>query len=476
MSDKKDYYQVLGITKCSTTQEVRHAFKKLALVWHPDKHGDKVEANKKFHEIYEAYNILSNSEKRTVYNTFGHDGLKGYEGTSTEDNQKTCSDNFYESFGKSAFDVLQNIFDDKNEEDDFFKGCTKNLNSQDEMQSGFKSFMNNFMADSDDEEEDIFAKLQKKMKEQMPKPPKMANATDSGFNVKYTCHQFEQTFSQFTAFNQNQTNYSKTTSQSVNINYYYQKSQEESYVNFQKQKQQQESFSFMNQQFTNAPKQAPCSNKQKEPVKPSTGAQDEKPQPKSCPSFTQQTKSPFSAKFNPAFNRNQSNIFAETSASLNNFSKMFESRLNDINDSLRNIQDAQSKLPSFNFQQTHNPFGSTFSAPQAQAPMPPMYTSNTSSNMSQLNDLLNAMKNTNNIPNVNNVNNNINFDQMKNSFVSPTKDANPMKIHPNDRQSQKMTDEPTFNKCTNPVFFVTRKIKKQDKPEIKVQKQKSCAS
>ena len=71
-SEKKDYYEVLGIKKDATEEQIRKAYKKLALRWHPDKNPDhKKEAEEKFKEINEAYSVLSDPKKRNEYDNGG---------------------------------------------------------------------------------------------------------------------------------------------------------------------------------------------------------------------------------------------------------------------------------------------------------------------------------------------------------------------------------------------------------------------
>lgn len=74
----KDYYDILGVSKSATTDEIKKAYKKLALKWHPDRNQDNKEfAEEKFKEIAEAYEVLSDEEKRKIYDQFGEEGLKG---------------------------------------------------------------------------------------------------------------------------------------------------------------------------------------------------------------------------------------------------------------------------------------------------------------------------------------------------------------------------------------------------------------
>eukprot|EP01120_Amphizonella_sp_Union-15-10_P016187 TRINITY_DN8453_c0_g2_i1.p1 TRINITY_DN8453_c0_g2~~TRINITY_DN8453_c0_g2_i1.p1 ORF type:complete len:360 (-),score=95.60 TRINITY_DN8453_c0_g2_i1:62-1090(-) len=73
----KDYYSVLGVSKNASEDEIKKAYKKAALKWHPDRNlGKKEEAEAKFKEISEAYEVLSDSKKRQIYDQFGEEGLK----------------------------------------------------------------------------------------------------------------------------------------------------------------------------------------------------------------------------------------------------------------------------------------------------------------------------------------------------------------------------------------------------------------
>jgi DnaJ family protein B protein 4 len=73
----KDYYTILGVGKTATEEEVKKAFKKLALKWHPDRNpNNKKVAEEKFKEIAEAYEVLNDKKKREIYDQFGEEGLK----------------------------------------------------------------------------------------------------------------------------------------------------------------------------------------------------------------------------------------------------------------------------------------------------------------------------------------------------------------------------------------------------------------
>ncbi|MCO5258940.1 MAG: molecular chaperone DnaJ [Crocinitomicaceae bacterium] len=82
MSEKRDYYEVLGVSKSADEAEIKKAYRKLALKYHPDKNPDDKEAEEKFKEAAEAYEVLSDSQKRAQYDRFGHAGMDGAGGFS----------------------------------------------------------------------------------------------------------------------------------------------------------------------------------------------------------------------------------------------------------------------------------------------------------------------------------------------------------------------------------------------------------
>ena len=75
--DKRDYYEVLGVSRNATSDEIKKAYRKLARKYHPDANPDDKDAEAKFKEISEAYVVLSDPEKRAGYDRFGHAGADG---------------------------------------------------------------------------------------------------------------------------------------------------------------------------------------------------------------------------------------------------------------------------------------------------------------------------------------------------------------------------------------------------------------
>ncbi len=74
---KRDYYEVLGLEKSASASDIKKAYRKLAMKYHPDKNKDNPEAEEKFKEAAEAYEVLSDEDKKAKYDKFGHAGLDG---------------------------------------------------------------------------------------------------------------------------------------------------------------------------------------------------------------------------------------------------------------------------------------------------------------------------------------------------------------------------------------------------------------
>src|SRR6266480_3718155 len=74
---KRDYYEILGVTKSATADEIKKAYRKTAIQFHPDKNPGNKEAEEKFKEAAEAYEVLSDENKRAQYDRFGHSRAGG---------------------------------------------------------------------------------------------------------------------------------------------------------------------------------------------------------------------------------------------------------------------------------------------------------------------------------------------------------------------------------------------------------------
>src|SRR5690349_22601853 len=74
---KRDYYEILGVEKNASVDDVKKSYRKLAMQYHPDKNPDNKEAEEKFKEATEAYEVLSDGDKRARYDRYGHQGVAG---------------------------------------------------------------------------------------------------------------------------------------------------------------------------------------------------------------------------------------------------------------------------------------------------------------------------------------------------------------------------------------------------------------
>ncbi len=102
MTDKRDYYEILGVARDAGKPDLKKAYRKQAIKYHPDKNPDNKAAEDKFKEASEAYEVLSNDNKRQIYDQFGHQGLEGsgHSGPSGfEDIFSSFGDIFEDFFG-----------------------------------------------------------------------------------------------------------------------------------------------------------------------------------------------------------------------------------------------------------------------------------------------------------------------------------------------------------------------------------------
>lgn len=97
---KRDYYEVLGVEKTATVEVIKKAYRKKAIQYHPDKNPGDKEAEEKFKEAAEAYDVLSNPDKRARYDQFGHAGMSGAGGSGFEGfGQGMSMDDIFSMFG-----------------------------------------------------------------------------------------------------------------------------------------------------------------------------------------------------------------------------------------------------------------------------------------------------------------------------------------------------------------------------------------
>src|SRR4030065_1895215 len=100
--EKRDYYDVLGVSRDAGEEDIKKAYRKLAMKHHPDRNPDDQEAEERFKEAAEAYEVLRDQEKREIYDRYGHEGLAGtgFRGfTGFEDIFSSFSDIFEDFLG-----------------------------------------------------------------------------------------------------------------------------------------------------------------------------------------------------------------------------------------------------------------------------------------------------------------------------------------------------------------------------------------
>ena len=111
--NKRDYYEVLGIQKSASQEEIKKAYRKLAMQYHPDRNPGDKDAEEKFKEAAEAYEVLSSTDKRAKYDKFGHSGFKGAQDFHGFNNVNDIFSHFSDIFGgafggSSIFDEFFN--------------------------------------------------------------------------------------------------------------------------------------------------------------------------------------------------------------------------------------------------------------------------------------------------------------------------------------------------------------------------------
>src|SRR5690348_18481851 len=100
---KRDYYEVLGVTRTCTEVELKAAYRKLAMQWHPDRNPGDKDCESKFKEINEAYDVLKDGDKRAAYDRFGHAAFENGHGASAQHG-------FGADFASAFSDIFEGVF------------------------------------------------------------------------------------------------------------------------------------------------------------------------------------------------------------------------------------------------------------------------------------------------------------------------------------------------------------------------------
>jgi len=101
---RRDYYEILGVKRDASSDEIKKAYRKVALKYHPDKNPNNKAAEEKFKEAAEAYEVLSHTEMRQKYDRFGHDGVRGSDGRGPEVHMEDIFSQFSDIFSGGTFD------------------------------------------------------------------------------------------------------------------------------------------------------------------------------------------------------------------------------------------------------------------------------------------------------------------------------------------------------------------------------------
>lgn len=105
----KSYYDILQVPRGASDEQIKRAYRKLALKYHPDKNQGNEEANKKFAEINNAYEVLSDSEKRSIYDRYGEEGLKQHAASGGRGGGMNIQDIFSQFFGGGPMEEEEKI-------------------------------------------------------------------------------------------------------------------------------------------------------------------------------------------------------------------------------------------------------------------------------------------------------------------------------------------------------------------------------
>jgi len=109
MATQRDYYEVLGVAKSATDAEIKKAFRRAAMKCHPDRNSNKEKAAKDFKELNEAYQVLSDPQKRQQYDQFGHAGINQQGGSGFQDASHININDIFSGFGDFG-DIFEELF------------------------------------------------------------------------------------------------------------------------------------------------------------------------------------------------------------------------------------------------------------------------------------------------------------------------------------------------------------------------------
>nr|GFB53956.1 DnaJ homolog subfamily B member 1 [Tanacetum cinerariifolium] len=124
-----DYYNILKVNRNATDEDLKKAYRRLAMIWHPDKNSNKQESESKFKQISEAYDVLSDPQKRQIYDLYGEQALKSGQvpppppSSSGRNNYSTSS-----HYGGHAANVDRNFRFNPRDADDIYEELFKDVN------------------------------------------------------------------------------------------------------------------------------------------------------------------------------------------------------------------------------------------------------------------------------------------------------------------------------------------------------------